>query len=853
LRSPRAPLVLVLAAGLLAASACDPTVRAGTSVRQPGADAPPAVNPDGAIDARDGGAAAETTTARDAQDARDIGGPPDTGLAVAEPLTLDDPVPVPGRSQADPAIGFDGERYLVVFTDQRAGRPDWSAFEGQLDVYGARVRADGTVLDQGGFPIITGFGDQHTPGIGFDGTNYLLVYLDYIPNPGFDDDVMGIRLDRDGKPIDPAPFAISTSPASFSGPPAVVFNGTDFLVGWAGSSGPFVRRIGTDGVPKGDPLPLSDPAGSPIGGTDISIATDGDGFLVVSGPGARLVTAQGTAPSPAFPLAATGDSADPARVSYGGGMYLAAWSGLDVDSRWVNATRVTTAGAVLDSPAKQLGVIAHQIGVVDTPLLGGVSYDPVKGYFDLFWVSNNHIGRALVTPGGATSDGFGAGDDAADVGATRDAPSINFHDGQFFLAWRSSYPDDTPGIDLRSGLFGHLLTSDFNFGPTFSLVETANEQLWPAVGSNGDGFLVAWSDTRNQETGSIYLGKVTDVYGARLDAGGHVLDPAGIVIARAPSDQALPAVASDGDRYLVVWTDGRAGATPGHIYGTFVTRDGTVTDPAGFQISDDASGAIQILPSVAWNGSSYLVVWEARPYLYGAGPARAVLVSPQGEVMGPRTGFVVCDGCFNPKVAATADGTFLVVGSQQTSNYNPTVATRVSSAGVVLDPAGIVLDPLTANDRGVAVASDGNEFLAVWAGSLGMGADFRAAARISTGGEVLSTISLPLAYAFRPSATFDGNQYLVAWQESRYETSSDASGRSRDGADDNVMGLHVSRSGEVIEPAPFAIAATSVDEVWPALASNRNGTTIAAYTWPRLDPGYGSRRTGARIVTPSAP
>jgi len=842
---------LLVAVGTAAGLACDQTVRTGTSVHLPmpgtgGAGILPVPDAGPTVD---GGGAGDT---RDANPAGDAAGAPDAGLLISGPLTLDDPVPIPGRSQAEPAVAFDGQRYLIVFTDQRAGRPDWSS-EGELDIYGTRMRTDGTVLDPSGFSIATGFGDQHGPGIAFDGNNYLLVYLDHqLSSSGMEDDVVGLRLDRDGKPIDPAPFPISTSRASFAHPPAVVFNGTDFLVGWAGNvSGPIVRLVGTDGTPRSAPLPLSDPAGSPLG-TDISIATDGTRFLAVSGLSGRFVEADGTAPAPAFPLAgaATNTFSEPIHVGYGGGIYLVAWSGADVDSRWVNATRVSASGAVLDSPPLQLGLLAHAAGVVDTTIVGGMAYDPAYGYFDLLWVSNNNIGRAFILSDGRLSDGFGAGGDPPDPGTMRDAPAITFQNEQFFLAWRSSYPLDD-SLDLRSGLFGQLY-SYFSFGPSFPLIETANQQLWPAAGSNGDGFLVAWSDTRNREIGEVYLGEVTDVYGTRLDAAGRVLDPGGIAIARAPSDQALPAVASDGDRYLVVWTDGRAGDTPGHIYGTFVTRDGAVTDPAGFQISDDANSYIQVLPSVAWGGSNYLVAWEARPGLFEAGTARAVLVSRDGHVMGTRTGFAVCGGCFGPKVAANADGTFLVVGMQASSTQEPTVATRVSSAGAVLDATPILLDPTTANRQGVAVASDGSDFLAVWAGSLGAGSAFRAAARISAGGDVTSTFALPLAYTFGPSVTFDGNQYLVAWRQTHDDGSHYVDGYWRVQADDDVMGVRISRSGEILDPAPFPIAATGADEAWPALASNGKGATLAAYTWPRLDPGFGSRRTGARIITSPA-
>jgi hypothetical protein len=48
--------------------------------------------------------------------------------------------------QGRPRIAWDGTNFLVVWTDDRGSSSSW-------DVYGARVRPDGFVLDPGGFPI----------------------------------------------------------------------------------------------------------------------------------------------------------------------------------------------------------------------------------------------------------------------------------------------------------------------------------------------------------------------------------------------------------------------------------------------------------------------------------------------------------------------------------------------------------------------------------------------------------------------------------------------------------------------------------------------------------------------------
>ena len=59
---------------------------------------------------------------------------------------------------------------------------------------------------------------------------------------------------------------------------------------------------------------------------------------------------------------------------------------------------------------------------------------------------------------------------------------------------------------------------------------------------------MVWIDYRN---GSA------DIYGARIDQSGNVLDPNGIAICNAVSDQEYPRVSAGASSYFVVWEDYR--------------------------------------------------------------------------------------------------------------------------------------------------------------------------------------------------------------------------------------------------------------------------------------------------------
>src|SRR5205807_2453866 len=103
----------------------------------------------------------------------------------------------------------------------------------------------------------------------------------------------------------------------------------------------------------------------------------------------------------------------------------------------------------------------------------------------------------------------------------------------------------------------------------------ANGQYAARVAFDGTNYLVAWQDLRS---GSY------DVYGARVSQAGTVLDTAGIAITTAINAQYAPSVALGGATYLVTWQDYRAGAN-NDIYGARVNQAGTVLDTAGIPIS----------------------------------------------------------------------------------------------------------------------------------------------------------------------------------------------------------------------------------------------------------------------------
>jgi hypothetical protein len=152
-----------------------------------------------------------------------------------------EPVPIVrcGNQERRPAVAWNGSEYLVVWEDDRSG-PD-------VDIYGLRIAADGTVLDPIAIPISTAALAQEHPDVASDGASFFVVWDDY--RAGTQRDIYGTRVGSDGVVAFPAGIPIDTG-TNQEWEPAVGAGGGRFLVAWEnGSNAVEARVLDTDGTP----------------------------------------------------------------------------------------------------------------------------------------------------------------------------------------------------------------------------------------------------------------------------------------------------------------------------------------------------------------------------------------------------------------------------------------------------------------------------------------------------------------------------------------------------------------------------------------------------------------------------
>src|SRR4029453_12951672 len=105
-------------------------------------------------------------------------------------------------------------------------------------IYVSRVSVDGAVLDPAGVAVSSNTGNRElAPAIAFDGTNFLVVWGVGIGSNGR---IAAARISQAGKLGDTKSIVgsrISTTATETESQPAIIFDGTNYLIAWQDARG----------------------------------------------------------------------------------------------------------------------------------------------------------------------------------------------------------------------------------------------------------------------------------------------------------------------------------------------------------------------------------------------------------------------------------------------------------------------------------------------------------------------------------------------------------------------------------------------------------------------------------------
>ena len=175
-------------------------------------------------------------------------------------------------------------------------------------------------------------------------------------------------------------------------------------------------------------------------------------------------------------------------------------------------------------------------------------------------------------------------------------PAVAYDGSKWLVVWEVPGPDNF-STRLRGVLVG---PTGAPFDPQgFEIEPAAGLNVAPVAAWDGTNFVVAW------ENGVAGDAASWDIRARRFGTDGAPLG-ASFVVAGAANAQRAPALAAGSGRVFIAWEDLRNG-TSNDIYGARLLTNGVLLDPLGLPVG--AATNEQARPSVAWDGTSFVVAW----------------------------------------------------------------------------------------------------------------------------------------------------------------------------------------------------------------------------------------------------
>ena len=746
-----------------------------------------------------------------------LAGPPLSGDLVSDP---------PAGRQEAARIAKGGGGFLTVWVDTRAALAEYLGPNGPFDgpglgsmedIYAARLDAAGNLLDTTPIVISQRPYNQNAPLVGWNGENWLVVWMTERETDRYVLDVMMARVAPGGQVLDDPPLVLNAGISGISHRPfSISSDGTNWVVVWQGIDA--TAGIWTiDGARVSPAGVVLDPAGKSLrhdswnsGATSASLAFAGDVYLltwieldsatidwVVKGQ--RLNLSLDPIGTPFLVNTYLPSSAGSPRVSSDGTTFLVVWFE-DRYYGWAQlyGTRVSHAGTVLDPN-----------GIAITPTAGYSQFSP-----DVCWDGSNYVVSYNMEGTGFDEDIFVTRVTA--TGAVLDPSGILVKGGtlpqaQAAVAPRAGGGAQVVWTDSQTGgreprdIATATITAAGAPGVSSSISRGAPRQSLSRLASGGSGYLVVFrSETSGQSR----------IVAKRLDASGNELDAEPLEIASGANGYLTnPSVAWNGSEFLVVWQDASANAFRGQIFARRVRPNGTLLDASPISIMPGTR------PDVAALGSTFLVVADDVPTNPHFRSVYASRVTSAGAVLGGPV-FIGASFSFSARVAALG-GRWLVVWEVHPSHDDA----HAGVAGAFVGADGAPTAAFGVSDGGTDytphLAVAGGSALIAWSdGNI-------SARRIMADGTLVGpaaglVISAAPNSQFQPAVAWDGAQYVVAWLDHR----NDSYPNQPRG---DIYGTRVDVNGNVLDPVGFAIAASPAPEENPAVAAAA-GTTMLGYT-----------------------
>ncbi len=614
-------------------------------------------------------------------------------------------VPAPGPDYGA-SIAGDDHSALVVWGGDRG-------------VTGARVAPNGRVKDRIGFHIA--FGSQ--PDVSLNGSAYLVAWIDF-PEAG-GSRALVMRLDRQGKPLDPEPILLSHGETAMR--VATSRFGRGFIVTWLERS--------------------TDADSWRLRAMRLGVRTDGT-FGPLDGSGLEIAAAVGVM---------GGDVAGGERDG------LIVWAARSGHSpSWIGAVEVGIQSGrlvALESSVRRWQDTRHR----SSPRVARGE----PGYL-VTWtravVFPEHDIAGVSIPASATGD-LAASEETriSDVTGSTWDPAVTWTGDSFVIVWTEGRgPQHKRDHDILASRVevtrGGALARD---GRDTRVVDHPQDQGNAAVAAAGTRPFVVWTDRRQPLTHD-------EIYGTPVDVTTDAIEPLldnGTLISMGGNPQLTPSVAHASAHDVAVWEDLRkADWREQDVYASRLTGTSTLPDGSGVAVADGPGR--QGAPDVAAREDVSLVVWiqeTRRPgedWEYNTGEvwARRIDWGDGEPVLGdPVRLSQEGDFARSPSVVVTADG-FL--------------AAWVSELGVSIRRFGVTAEP--SGPAAVVLAEPGISYSRLDVGAvdggviIGISWDHVRAFMVATSGDTPSAgpvVDVPSRSPFHLAVGSGGPDAMIVWNE----------------------------------------------------------------------------------------
>ncbi|MBD3233615.1 MAG: T9SS type A sorting domain-containing protein [candidate division Zixibacteria bacterium] len=325
---------------------------------------------------------------------------------------------------------------------------------------------------------------QTNPRIAGDDAGWMATFLSHVSD---NRRVMVHALEADGSPSIAEPVEVASG--NLLSKPSIAYNGSLYMVTWHDGDvdSIYARRVSPDGTPiDTEPITI-------MRGFEADVAAVGDTFLVVAID--KTINIEFIEPFSVRVRGSDGAILDPSPV--------------DIGSSFAQSPRVTSFGNKWLATWERF--FSH-----DDP------HDEVMG--------------AFVNPDGSASNDF-----TVIYGSYRYGPVAAASPDTGLIVWH----DDRMGNPNWNLYAKRILPSGGLLdGNGFPISPSIEEQEDADLSWDGSQFVVLFEDHRNKDE---FFDKRTDIYGARVNSAGEVIDPNGFVFANEEVPEMQPAVASAND------------------------------------------------------------------------------------------------------------------------------------------------------------------------------------------------------------------------------------------------------------------------------------------------------------------